>query len=145
MSASPSLRKNALRGAIAALLLGAAAATWAAVSLPPVHVQGVVRYVSGGIGADEAAAMQSASAQYPLTIEFVRNDARGHGAYLAGVKVVISDMHGQTQLDAVADGPFLLVQLPEGKYRIFATDEGQPKQQIVTIKPQSPVRVVFAW
>ena len=49
---------------VAAIACGAAAAQDSA--LPPVNTQGAISYVSGGIGADESAALKAAQPNYPL-------------------------------------------------------------------------------
>ncbi len=41
-------------------------------SLPPSFRQGAVSYRSGGIGINEAKAMEKAASRYPLSLEFVK-------------------------------------------------------------------------
>jgi hypothetical protein len=139
--------RNPVCCTVAVLLMGTAASAFAtgAASLPAEHTQGAVHYLSGGIGADEAAAMKAASARYPLTLEFLHKNSSGHDEYLAADKVVISNMHGKRELNAVADGPFLLAKLPPGKYRVVATNDGKSERRDVNIKPHAPARVMFEW
>ena len=51
---------------------------------------GNVSYISGGVGEDEAAAMKSAAAGYPLELQFVQK-ATPRDEFLADVKVRITD------------------------------------------------------
>jgi hypothetical protein len=76
------------------------------------------RFVSGGVTSDEVAMIKSEKSQFPLSILTV---AQGTGAYLADVHVRITDAHSQQVLDTTMDGPYLLVDLPAGRYQVEAT------------------------
>jgi len=106
--------------------------------------QGSIRYATGGIGADEVAAFKAAAPQYPLELLFAQK-ANPNDVYLADVKVVVKSASGQVLLDTVSGGPFLLAQLPPGKYRIEADNDGVVKQQVVELKAGQHRRVVFVW
>ena len=106
--------------------------------------QGSVRYATGGIGADEVAAFKAAAPQYPLELLFAQK-ASPNDVYLADVKVIVKSASGQVLLDTVSGGPFLLVRLPAGKYRIEADSDGVVKQQAVELKAGQHRRVVFVW
>ena len=105
---------------------------------------GNVSYISGGVGEDEAAAMKSAAAGYPLELQFVQK-ATPRDEFLADVKVRITDRARNVVLDAVASGPFLLAKLPAGTYRIEADHVGVVKRQTVDIRPGKHQRSVFVW
>lgn len=129
----------------AALLVTGPPATAANTSdLPPVMTQGSVKYMSGGIGSDEEATMRSEMSKYPLTLEFAER-ASPLPEHLAGINVTIKDESGRTELDAISDGPFLLVQLPAGKYRISAEDDGKPQTRDVAVAANKPEHVLFEW
>jgi len=119
--------------------------TASAAQLPPVHEEGAITYVSGGIGEDEASAMKQAAAQYPLEMTFVTRERDGHDAYLAADEVIIRDQRGRVVLDTRSDGPYLLASLPAGRYRIEAIDHGQPREHTVTVKPAQHTHAVFEW
>ena len=105
---------------------------------------GNVSYISGGVGEDEAAAMKSAAAGYPLELQFVQK-AMPRDEFLADVKVRITDRARNVVLDAVASGPFLLAKLPAGTYQIEADHVGVVKRQTVDIRPGKHQRSVFVW
>ena len=133
----------------AATLLVAAPAmsvgNYAAMSpLPPEQRQGSVTYMSGGIGQDEAAAMRREESKFSLTLEFDKQ-TKPRDQYLSGVDVTIKDHSGNTVLDAIADGPLLLANLPDGKYTVIAYDNGQRKKRDVVIAGHQQERVVFEW
>jgi hypothetical protein len=116
----------------------------AAPGLPAEMVQGQVRYVSGGIGKDEAQAFRQAERRYPLALEFA-NQTKPHDEFTADVRVVIRDAKGDTVLDTVAGGPFLLAKLPAGRYEIKATQAGKMLERHANIVEGKPLHVGFLW
>jgi hypothetical protein len=106
--------------------------------------QGNVRYATGGIGADEIAAFKAAAPKYPLQLLFAEK-ALPNDVYLTDVQVMVKGASGQVLLDTVSGGPFLLLQLPAGKYRIEANNGGMVKQQSIELKAGQHRRVVFVW
>lgn len=113
-------------------------------TLPAVQVQGVVSYITGGIGEDEATAFRQAAAAYPLELQFAQK-ARLRDEFLSDVKVTIRDRSGKLLLDAASDGPFLLAKLPAGMYKINADHDGELKSQTVEIHAGKHQRAVFVW
>ncbi len=106
--------------------------------------QGNVRYATGGIGADEIAAFKAAAPKYPLQLLFAEK-ALPNDVYLTDVQVMVKGASGQVLLDTVSGGPFLLLQLPAGKYRIEASHDGVMKRQTVSLTAGQHRRVVFVW
>jgi len=105
---------------------------------------GVATYVSGGIGQDESTAIQQAAKDYSLTLEFVIK-AAPKDEFTSDVQVTVSDAKHNSVLDTVSKGPFLLAQLPAGRYHIDAIKNGQTKAHDVTIKPGSHQHIMFEW
>ena len=112
--------------------------------LPPVQQQGSVQYVSGGIGLDESEAMKAAAKDYPLALTFAAQ-RDGKADYVANVAVTISDAHGKSVLQVTAEGPYMLVKLPAGNYKISATYNGQAQQREVSVQNSGTARAVFEW
>ncbi|MEO5797366.1 MAG: hypothetical protein ABIP34_21280 [Rhodoferax sp.] len=137
------LRRTALAVGLTALALGVTH-LHAETALPPVHHSGSVQYLSGGVGDGEASAIQGASKQWPLTLEFAIKTA--HGAeYAADVAVQVLNAHGQTALDTRAQGPFLLAKLAPGAYTVEATLGGKTLHQQVVVKAGQPAKAVMVW
>ena len=86
--------------------------------LPPVQHQGSVQYVSGGIGLDESEALKAAAKDYPLALTFATG--RRKADYVADVTVA-HDGQGKPVLRATSEGPYMLVKLPAGDYKVSAT------------------------
>lgn len=141
------MRRNALVLTVATLATGiivAAPVFSTDPALPAQEVQGNIRYVTGGVGEDEAAALKRAAAGYPLELQFVQK-AWPRDEFLAGVKVRIRDRSKTVLLDTESQGPFLLAKLPAGTYQIEAEHEGVVKRQTVAIRAGKHERAVFVW
>lgn len=97
---------------VCALLLAVAAQAGAAVegSTPD-----GVRYASGGVSAEEQAALRGRFNQFTLR---VATAAKGSGAHLASVQARITDAAGKLVLEHRLEGPWLLANLPAGRYRV---------------------------
>lgn len=135
--------KKAIAATLSTLMLGVAIAQEAA-TLPPVQRSGQVEYVSGGVGKDEAAAIERSSRQWPLTLEFaVKDKPRAH--FAADVAVTVRDAKGQTALQTTSDGPFLLAKLPAGKYDIVATLAGKSLNKQVRVQHGQAAKTLFMW
>ena len=110
------MRSTALFPRLAAMALACLAAHAAAITRG--QGPGGVSWMSGGIGDEETAAMQAEFGRHDL---WVTTAARGSGAFLAGVHVHVKDAKGASMVDVDLDGPWLLVQLPPGRYDVEAS------------------------
>ena len=111
-------------------------------SLPAVQTQNGVNYLSGGIGLDESRAVAAAAKDYSLMLTFATQQS---GKYLADIHVMIADKSGEPVLDAVADGPMLLVQLPSGQYKIRAASDDRQVTKTVSISGNRTTKVTLYW
>jgi hypothetical protein len=156
-------RQNAVVAAVAALLLGFAGGVCAQQAnevvggsatdntsagningsgMPQVQQQGDVSFVSGGVGEDESKALQSARREWPLSRVFT-----GPGSdYLADVNVDIVDAHHAQVLNATSRGPYMLVQLPPGRYIVQASYKNNDQSKRVTIPANGSAKTTaFYW
>jgi hypothetical protein len=97
------------------------------------------RYVTGGIGADEVEALRQEAPAFSLQLI----TAARTGAYLAGTHVRITGPGNNVVLDTTLDAPWLLVDLPGGRYTVRATHSGTTVQRRLTIAPGQPQRIVL--
>jgi len=112
--------------------------------LPAATTTGAATYLSGGIGQDEATAIQHEASKYPVELEFVVK-AQPRDEFTADVHVKVTDNHGKQILDTVSNGPFLLAQLPNGHYRVDAMKNGQTKTRDMTVKAGAHQHLIFEW
>ncbi|MEK9720726.1 MAG: hypothetical protein VW339_07605 [Quisquiliibacterium sp.] len=99
---------------LAALLAALLASSPARALTEGVTTQGL-GFLSGGVGQDERASMSARRNQFSLHLTAA---ARGSGAYLGEVQVLILDSSGRQVLQTTMDGPWLMVGLALGEYRI---------------------------
>ena len=112
------------------------------VVLPEAKTQNGVEYLSGGIGSDRVTAMKEAAKDYALMLTC---SVQGTGEYLADVKVSITNKSGTKLLDAVTDGPILLVRLLPGQYHVSAVSNGITVNKTVQIGANVPVKLDLSW
>jgi hypothetical protein len=133
-----------IRRSLAAMLMFGAGLSVAYADMPAVQHQGDVTFVSGGIGLDESDSMKAAEKDYALSMVFAQHE-NGQNVYTADVPVTITNSKGQTVLQTTTKGPYLLVQLPPGSYKISSTYNGKEIARQATVAKGSHERVVFEW
>lgn len=97
------------------------------------------RYVVGGIGTEEVDALRQEAPAFSLQLI----TAARTGAYLAGTHVRIVGPGANVVLDTTIEAPWLLVDLPGGRYTVRATYAGATVERRMTIAPGKPQRVVL--
>lgn len=129
---------------LVSLVLSASAFAEEPMFLPKAEVLGNVTYVTGGIGEEESVAMRDVAKSYQLEIVFVRK-LKEQEEFVSDVKVEIQDTQNNSVLDITTEGPFLLANLPNGKYVITAEFNGFIKRQQVSVNAKKHQKVVFWW
>lgn len=139
-------QRSILRLSAAALMLAGSAQLALAMpeGLPPVQHAGGISYLSGGVGSDESTAIKSEMGNYPLVLEFAGKTNAGND-YLADIPVQISDAHGTVVLDTSSRGPFMLISLPNGRYTVTATYNGNEVRRAVSIATGAHAHELFIW
>jgi len=121
-----------------------------AASLEPIDSAGVqvqqqqqngIAYLAGGIGEDEAKAIQQTGG-YNLHMTFA---VGAQDEYTADVDVMIEKSPGQTLLALNQTGPLVYVQLPPGKYTVVATRKGETRRDVTDVGAGVPCNLVFHW
>ncbi|MEQ1440356.1 carboxypeptidase regulatory-like domain-containing protein [Fontimonas sp. SYSU GA230001] len=114
-------------------------------ALPEVQQLGAVRFVTGGIGVDEARAMLGERAKYPLAMTFVQSYG-DKSQFLAHILVEIRRDDGTPVLCATSSGPYLFVDLPAGRYHVAATtDGGRLIERKVNLAAGGHVDLTLVW
>lgn len=120
-------------------------ATDGAAILPPLQHAGDIAYLSGGIGSDQSTAFKDAMPRYPLSLEFARHSASDGNEYLANVPVTITDTHGTALLTTQSRGPIMLVSIPQGRYIVTASHDGNTQRRTVDIGKTTRLHEAFVW
>jgi hypothetical protein len=122
-------------------ILGAAFAAGSAHAMTRSDSVAGHRFVTGGIGEAEIQGMKGERDQYSL---WAITAAKGSGAYLADVQLRITDAKtGKVALDSRLEGPFLMVDLPQGRYRIEARYHDQVQHKTVQVGASGLRQAVF--
>ena len=95
-------------------LLVSAASLYAFTEIDKTKMNGM-ECISGGVGIGESQQMEKIAPAYNLKLVF----AVDSGSHLAGVTVSITNSSGK-ELMTVADGPWVLANVPQGTYKIEA-------------------------
>ncbi|MGF0241536.1 hypothetical protein ACQR3P_19990 [Rhodococcus sp. IEGM1300] len=103
--------------------------------------QNGIAYLSGGIGEDEAKAIQQATG-YNLHMTF---SIGPEGKYVPDVDVVVQKAKGETVLKLNQAGPLVYVQLPPGKYTVAATRNGKVQHNTTDVGTSTARNLVFHW
>lgn len=119
--------------------------TGLAESLPASQYYGATEYITGGIGSEESQLFRLARKNFPLSISFSRLTADAKAAYTSDVQLVIRNENDSTVLNSEIDGPFCLLRLAPGTYKVFATLEGHTLSQEVSIAQDQAREINFQW
>lgn len=114
----------------------------AAIEMPAEQHQGSVGYVTGGIGQSEAKLFDNRLTDHPLAIELLEHAGKRE-EFTANAAVKIADMHGHTVLDTKAGGPFMLVDLPSGRYSITAALGNNKLRKMIWVARDKTTRATF--
>jgi len=87
-------------------------------------------FVSGGISEGGREALQERMGGADL---WIVTAARGTGAYLADVRVAVTDNNGTRVIDTKLDGPWLIAELDPGRYTVTADFGAQHLVKEMTI------------
>jgi len=121
-----------------------------ATSLAPIDNAGVqvqpqqqngVTYLSGGIGEDEAHAIELARG-YNLHMMF---SIGPENKFIPDVDVTVQNTSGQSVLTLEDAGPLVYVQLPPGKYKVLATRNGEERRDTADVGNGAARNLVFHW
>ncbi|MGH2624342.1 MAG: hypothetical protein ACRDE7_11805 [Sphingobacterium sp.] len=113
-------------------------------SLPPVVSQGQTQFISGGIGKDESEAILQARSSWSLALELTQA-ADAKAEYISDVQVTIKDNLGNTVLDTIAEGPYLLVNLSPGKYSLDATYQSTTLHRNLSLQEGAAKKMTLIW
>ncbi len=103
-----------------------------------------ITYISGGVGESESARMKALAGDYQLEVVLIQK-LKQREEYLADVHVRVFDHNLKSLLNLDTEGPYLLMNLPPGRYLITAEYEGVVKSQWVKIDGKKHQKLVYWW
>jgi hypothetical protein len=129
---------------IAFLFLISMSSGFVSAQIPDTKYSDGVSYISGGVGEGETAAILAESKQWPLTLELSQLE-NGRGVWIFGAKIKVINAKGKTVFDAVADGPYMLINLEPGDYSIEGAYQDVVQKRAISIKANSPQKISIFW
>lgn len=88
-------------------------------------------YASGGVGLEESERLKQMADKFSLQLVVSSRS----GAYLADTRVTIIGANSQKILDMALEGPWLLVDLAPGSYKVSVAHAGLTQERNVTLAP----------
>jgi hypothetical protein len=101
-------------------------------------------FVNGGIGTEEADAIRTEAADYPLELVFSRR-ADERYEFVAEVHLRIQDRDGQVIVDKPFQGPIFLARLPDGTYTVTAEYRGETQKRRVAVVDGKHAKLSLVW
>jgi hypothetical protein len=139
-------RKPFVVSTFVAVVAAAASTAWASTNpdLPAAEHAGVVTYLSGGSALAQTQAVQSDATEYPLELQFVW----GRGAKETPVTASewsIRDATDHVLVVGRSGGPVILASLPNGRYIVQATYDGDTLRRVVHVRKGTQDDVLLEW
>lgn len=97
-------------------------------------------YATGGVGEEDREALMRRRQEFNVWITTV---AKQSGAYLADVRVRVTDAANRQVLETALEGPLLFIRLAPGQYTFEALVESQKQQRAVTVGAQGHRELYF--
>lgn len=116
---------------------------FAQAQIPNTQYSQGISFISGGVGEEEAQAIVSEAKQWPLFLELSQLE-NGRGIWIFGAKIKIYSSQNQLIFDAQADGPYMLINLPQGDFLIEASYQNVVQKRAISIKP-APQKISIFW
>lgn len=92
------------------------------------------KVISGGVGSGAREELEQRASHFELKLVFA---ATPSGDYLADIPVTITERQGNTVVEAVSEGPWMYVDLPNGAYTVTAQHAGRTEIREVSIRAGS--------
>ncbi len=139
-------RKQMLLLSSLAVISATASLAWGSTNsdMPAALHVGSVTYLSGGGAPAQEQAMLSDAKQYPLELQFIW----GRGAKETPVTASewsIDNAAGHVVVAAHSGGPIILASLPNGRYTVRATYDGDTVARVVRVRKGSHDDVLLEW
>ena len=122
------------------LLLG----SFALAQIPDTKYSQGISYITGGVGQSEADAILAEAKEWPVMLELsqIKN---GRGIWIAGVNIKAMNTKKQVMFDALADGPYMLINFVPGDYVLEADYQGVVQKRTLSIKASSSQKMSLFW
>lgn len=118
--------------------------SWALAQIPETQYSQGISYITGGVGEGETVAILAEAKQWPVTLELSQIE-NGRGVWIFGASIKVMNAKKEVIFDALANGPYMLLNLVPGDYVIDATYQGVTQKRLLAIKADSPQKISLFW
>jgi len=122
------------------LLLG----SFALAQIPDTKYSQGISYITGGVGQNETDAIRAEAKEWPVMLELSQIQ-NGRGVWIAGVSIKAMDAKKQLIFDALADGPYMLINFVPGDYVLEADYQGVIQKRALSVKADSSQKIALFW
>ena len=122
------------------LLLGSLAFA----QIPDTKYSQGISYITGGVGQNETDAILAEAKEWPVMLELSQIQ-NGRGVWIAGVSIKAMDAKKQLIFDALADGPYMLINFVPGDYVLEADYQGVIQRRALAVKADSSQKISLFW
>jgi hypothetical protein len=112
--------------------------------IPQTQYSQGISFITGGVGEGEATAMLAEEKQWPLTLELSQIE-NGRGIWISGASIKVMNAKKQLIFDALAEGPYMMINLVPGDYVIEAAYQGVPQNKALSVKADSSQKISLFW
>ena len=112
--------------------------------IPATQHSNGISYISGGVGEEEAVAILAEAKQWPVLLELSQIE-NGRGVWIFGANIKVSNAKKQVVFNALADGPYMLINLEPGDYTIEASFQGVSQKRALSIKANTSQKISLFW
>ena len=112
--------------------------------IPATQHSNGISYISGGVGEEEAVAILAEAKQWPVLLELSQIE-NGRGVWIFGANIKVSNAKKQVVFNALADGPYMLINLEPGDYTIEASYQGVSQKRALSIKANTSQKISLFW
>ena len=118
--------------------------TYVLAKIPDTKYSQGISYITGGVGQSESVAILAKAKEWPVTLELSKIE-NGRGVWIFGASIKVMNVGKQVIFDALADGPYMLINLEPGDYVIEADYKGVTQKKSLSIKADSPQKISLFW
>ena len=122
------------------LLLG----SFALAQIPDTKYSQGISYITGGVGQNETDAILAEAKEWPVMLELSQIQ-NGRGVWIVGVSIKAMDTKKQLIFDALADGPYMLINFVPGDYVLEADYQGVIQRRVLAVKADSSQKISLFW
>ena len=115
-----------------------------AAQVPDTKYSEGIAYISGGVGQEESEAMLAEAKQWSVLLELSQLE-NGRGVWIFGAQIKITNAKQKVIFNALAQGPYMLINLEPGEYDLLGIYQGVEQKRTINVKPSQSQKISIFW